>query len=266
MNERLYSLRMRATRQDRHHCGAERLGLRAELVALAATLVERALEHAAGEPDAIHCTVERIDGEVVRPGALPAVRTWLVDDHEQGRWAARKLLHAAGVSSAASARAIELLDQGPAPGDAVMRGAMILDAVSGERLEGDAARGVRVSRMDLEPACRVAILAALAAAGLAHPRTAEALVLAAKVVSAPNLVAELCWSDDPDYLTGYVADPAGGYQRISRLKSRGAARGGRALFVARPGFELARFTDYLERQAVLFDRLGPISPPTAWQD
>jgi len=266
MDPTLYSLRMRATRHDRHHCGAERLGTRAELAALTAILVERALEHAAGEPDAVHCTVERIDGAVVQGGALPAVRTWLVDDQAQGRRAARSLLHAAGVSAEASAAAIDLLDKGPAPGNSVMRGAMLVDAQSGERLEADPARGVRVSRMDLEPACRSAVLAELAAAGLAHHRTAEALVLAAKVLTAPALVAELCWSDDPDYLTGYVADPRGGYQRISRLKERGAARGGRALFVNRAEFELARLTDYLERQAVLFDRLGPITPPEAWQD
>ena len=33
----------------------------------------------------------------------------------------------------------------------------------------------------------------------------EALVLASKVLSAPNVVGELCWSDDPNYIIGYVS-------------------------------------------------------------
>ena len=31
------------------------------------------------------------------------------------------------------------------------------------------------------------------------------IVLATKVSAHPATVAELCWSDDPEYITGYVA-------------------------------------------------------------
>jgi 6-carboxyhexanoate--CoA ligase len=90
---------------------------------------------------------------------------------------------------------------------------------------------------------------------------AEALVLAGKVLHAPGLVAELCWSDDPAYLAGYVADPLHGYQRITRLKAAGEGFGGRALFVRPEDWQCDRFMAYLERQAVLFDELGTIVPP-----
>jgi 6-carboxyhexanoate--CoA ligase len=118
--------------------------------------------------------------------------------------------------------------------------------------------------MDLAPEARDTVRAALAAAGLGHHRVVEALVLAGKVLHAPGIVAELCWSDDPEYLAGYVADPCGGYQRITRLKPAGDRFGGRALFVRQPGWDREACCAYLERQAVLFAAPGPIAPPQPW--
>lgn len=263
MSSSLYSLRMRAERDGGHCSGAERLGAAGELAALAADLVARALACSGGPPDAVHCTIDRVEG-TVPCWPLPAVRTLVVSDWLAGRDCALALLQCAGVAPRAATRTLELLAAGPAPGGRVMRGALIVDAASGERLESDPARGVRVSRMDLAPAARAGIQAALAAAGLGHPRMAEALVLAGKVLRAPGIIAELCWSDDPEYLAGYVADPRGGYQRITQLKATGDRHGGRALFVCRAGWDRNAFYDYLERQAVLFETLGPIAPPHPW--
>lgn len=263
MSDELYSLRMRAERDGGHCCGAERIAAAAELPALAAELVTRALARGAA-PNAVHCTIDRLDGEVP-VWRLPAVQTFAVPDWATGRACARALLLRAGVAPAAAAASLALLAAGPAPGGRVMRGAMIVDAGSGARLEADPARGVRVSRMDLAPAARPAILAALDTAGLGHPRVAEALVLAGKVLQAPGIVAELCWSDDPRYVAGYVADPRHGYQRITHLKAAGDARGGRALFVSTAGWRQDAFITFLERQAVLFDGVGAIAPPRPWE-
>jgi 6-carboxyhexanoate--CoA ligase len=264
MTNPLYSLRMRADRDGGHCSGAERLAAAGELAALTAELVARALACSGGPPDTVHCTIDRVAG-MIPCWPLPAVRTLAVSDWMAGRECAQTLLQRAGVAPHAAAAAMELLAAGPAPGGRVMRGALIVDAASGERLETDPARGVRVSRMDLAPVARAGILAALAAAGLGHPRVAEALVLAGKVLHAPGIVAELCWSDDPEYLAGYVADPRGGYQRITRLKAAGDRYGGRALFVCRSGWDRNAFYAYLERQAVLFDAPGPIAPPQPWR-
>ena len=94
---------------------------------------------------------------------------------------------------------------------------------------------------------------------------AEALVLAGKVLHAPGIVAELCWSDDPAYVVGYVAAPQFGYRRITRLKAPGDGRGGRALFVRTTEWDQDDFVAYLEQQAVLFDALGTIEPPQPWE-
>ena len=137
-----------------------------------------------------------------------------------------------------------------------MRGAVIMDATTGERLETDLSRGVRVSRMDLAPECRTELERKLASAGLDHYRVLEALVLAGKVLSAPGIVAELCWSDDPNYTTGYVADLHGGYQRITALKSVGDSLGGRVFFINPAAVSIDELVDYLEYQPVLFDGSG----------
>lgn len=263
MGTELYSIRMRAERRGDHCCGAERIAAATELPHLAAEMISRALACGAA-PDAVHCAVERLSGEI-RRRSLPAVRTFEAADWMAGRGCARALLLNAGVAPVAADSALQQLAAGPAPGGRVMRGAMIVDAQTGARLEPDQTRGVRVSRMDLDTTARERILATLATAGLGHRRVAEALVLAGKVLQAPGIVAELCWSDDPSYLSGYVADPVRGYQRITRLKAAGDARGGRALFVRCEGWDRDRFIDYLERQPVLFDAVGPLVPAQPWR-
>jgi len=263
MSLSLYSIRMRAECDGRHCSGAERIAAVGELPALAAELVARALSYGGAAPETVHCSIDRLAGKVPR-WRLPAVQTFDVADWVAGRACACTLLHRAGVAAVAAEAAMQQLAAGPAPGGRVMRGAMIVDALTGTRLEADPARGVRVSRMDLAPETRDHILDVLATAGLGHHRVAEALVLAGKVLQAPGIVAELCWSDAPDYATGYVADPAHGYQRITRMKAAGAAGGGRALFVRTEALELAGLVAYLERQAVLFDAPGPIAPPRPW--
>jgi 6-carboxyhexanoate--CoA ligase len=255
---------MRAERDGGHCCGAERIAPTGELPGLAAGLVARALAHGSGPPDAVHCQIDRLPDAIPhRP--LPNVHTYVVPDWITGRACARSLLLRAGVAAAAADATLQLLADGPAPGGRVMRGAMLICALTGRRLEADPARGVRVSRMDLAPQARADILAALAAAGLGHQRVAEALVLAGKVLQTPGIVAEVCWSDDPDYLAGYVADPQVGYQRISCLKEAGDGRGGRALFVRTAGLDLSALADFLERQAILFAAPGEIFPAQPWQ-
>lgn len=265
MNPDLYSIRLRAECNGQHLCGAERIALAGELPALAAALVARAMTHAGGTAEVAHCTIERL---VERPPAcaLPAISTWEVPDRAVGRAAARALLLRAGVTTIAVEAALRWLVDGPAPGGAVMRGALLVDATNGARLEADPTRGVRVSRMDLAPEDREEILAALAAAGLGHHRVAEALVLAGKVLQAPGILAELCWSDDPDYLAGYVADPRHGYQRITRLKDPGDPLGGRVLFIDTGKWDRDACVAFLEREPLLLTSLGPLQPPRKWQE
>jgi 6-carboxyhexanoate--CoA ligase len=140
-----------------------------------------------------------------------------------------------------------------------MRGAMLVDAGSGERLENDPARGIRATRMDLSPVAEADLHRELLRRGIDNPHVREALVLAAKVVCAPGIVAELCWSDDPDYTAGYVCTPVHGYFRFPHLKPAGDERGGRAFFL-RPGIDPAPTVHFLEKAVILFTEIGTFHP------
>ena len=79
----------------------------------------------------------------------------------------------------------------------------------------------------------------------------EALVLASKVLSAPNVVGELCWSDDPNYIIGYVS-ANNIYHRITKMKPLHSSQGGRVFFVKTP-VDITALQNYLERQPILVD-------------
>ncbi|MDH3999027.1 MAG: 6-carboxyhexanoate--CoA ligase [Desulfuromonadales bacterium] len=253
----LYSLRMRASRGATHISGAERIVAADELVCATAELMSRAALRHGAPADEVHCIAERIDPATVQYHSFPDVTNYAAPEWRAGRQLALELLTKAGVDAKVAQAGLDLLANGPGANGANMRGAVLMDATSGQRLEPDQQRGVRVSRMDLAPQVRNQIHAELEAAGLGHHRTAEALTLSGKVLAAPGIVAELCWSDEADYITGYVADPQRGYQRITPLKALGDQRGGRVFFVA-PNVEVADLIHFLERQPLLFDAIGAI--------
>ena len=208
MEERLFSVRMRASQSGRHISGAERIVPPAGIAPAFAALADRALHHAKGVPDFINLKAEAV-GDVLRIPALP-VSTVEAATAEEGWAKVEETLLAAGFSRAREIRSLFRETY-------AMRGAMLLDADTLERLEPDRARGVRASGMDSDAPSPANV----------KNHFAEALVLASKVLSAPGIVGEICMSDDPDYETGYVATRQFGYRRITCMKKRGDEAGGR---------------------------------------
>jgi 6-carboxyhexanoate--CoA ligase len=266
MSPDLFSIRMHASLGGAHLSGAERLASASELEHLAAELIGRALAHPRGVADDIRITVEALEPTGVRFGRLPDLRTMMVADWRQGREAASALLVEAGVDPSAAQNAMDTLAAGAAPGGTSMRGAMLIDASDGRRLEPDPCRGVRTSRMDLTPSAALRLREGLAPLGLDNPHVREALVLAAKVLSAPGIVAELCWSDDPDYTAGYVTSPRHGYVRFPHLKPPGEERGGRAFFLRNEGLDIEKVIDYLEHAVFLIDEVGALHGLRPWRE
>lgn len=256
MTSQLFSIRMRAAQYSEHISGAERIAPAEELTVIASAMMARALGHSRGNPASIRLAIDALPADSFHYAPLPDITTILAPDLHAGRSAARAELRRAGVSEVAATAAISALANGAAPGGRVMRGAMLIDAASGERLESDPCRGLRVSRMDLTPEVAAALTSALDGSGRDTLHLREALVLAGKVLLSPGIVAELCWSDDPDYTAGYVASPKRGYVRFPYLKEKGDSLGGRAFFYRRSTFDLATLTDFLEKTPVLFTAIG----------
>ncbi len=265
MSDSLYSLRMHSKREDSHLSGCERLAGTEDLERLAAEMVGRALQHPRGQAEHLRLSIDLVPPAAIQRGQLLDLRTIRVNDCHQGRQAARQLLLEAGVQARAVDGAIDHIARGAGVDGRSMRGAMLVDAESGVRLEADPSRGVRASRMDLTPEADLELRRLLAQRGLDNPHVREALVLATKVLSAPQVMAELCWSDDPDYTAGYAATQAHGYVRFPHLKPKGDERGGRAFFV-RSGADLAALAEYLEHAVLLIDRIGAIGGTSDWKE
>jgi len=230
----LFSVKMRASASGRHISGAERIVPAERVAGTLSALARRALGHENGTPDFINLKAEAIPHATHIP-ALP-VSTCEVESPEAGWREVERILSAAGFGHVPEIRA-EFSDC------IGMRGAMLLDADTLERLEDDSARGVRASGMDStnpSPADR-------------KNHFAEALVLASKVMSAPGIVGEICVSDDPAYVTGYVATKKFGYRRITKLKEPGDPSGGRIFLYRGPRDEVQKTVDYLERSPVIVD-------------
>ena len=242
MNEReLFSVKMRASRAGAHISGAERIVPETAIPRLAAALAERALKHAKGRPDFLNIKVESAP-EPLRLKAL-AVSTHEAKTPGEGWAIARALLAADGVVRIDEILALFRETYG-------MRGAMLLDADTLERLEPDPERGVRATFMD-------------DAASAAQPFSsvknhyAEAVVLATKVAHAPGIVGEICLSDDPDYVTGYVSSRRIGYARITCLKEKGDPSGGRIFLYRGPRGKVGETIDFIQRRCVLVEDVPP---------
>ena len=247
MSKGLYSVKMRASEAGRHVSGAEKIVPAEAAPQTAAALVARALAHERGEPDFVNIKVER-PGEVIRLPALP-VATNVTRTAAEGRRRAAELLAGAGI-----ARSDEILAKFAESHG--LRGAMLLDADTLERLEPDPARGVRATYMDDAES-----LLKGTASGKNH--YAEAIVLATKVQYAPGIVGEICVSDDPGYVTGYVATRAIGYQRITVIKEKGDPNGGRIFLYRGPREQVAETIRFLEHTAVLVENVPALAAPAA---
>jgi 6-carboxyhexanoate--CoA ligase len=242
------SIRMRANERGHHLSGGERLVPLSDGGVVACELLKRG--QASGRADEIVLTVEELRAERIRRIPVLPVKTLPPKDIETNRLHAGELLTHWGVSETAIQQAFEVLIQGASPARTNMRGAVLMDAATGKRLESDSYRGVRVSCVDMSPEARTTFETYFQGRFPVN-RFREALILASKVASVESIVAELCWSDDPNYTTGYVASRREGYMRLSPMKPQGVTLGGRVFFVESFRFHPEEVISYLETEPVL---------------
>jgi 6-carboxyhexanoate--CoA ligase len=254
--EETVSVRMRASKsadvsgknrrnvpREMHISGAEGIFSKEEVRSAVKSYLERALTHPLGSPDRIVITIEDIHGRpvIISP---PPVSSLTITSTDKAAHAVLTLLERAGVSKkAARAGLMRVRDGG-------MRGASLMDARTGGRLEPDRRRGVRVSRLGFEKQTEKRLAGTLSRCGINTIAVREAIAIAAKTLSCPAVIGELCISDDPDYTTGYIASRLFGYVRIGRIKRKGIPKGGRVFFLT-PGADTEDIIHYLERSPVL---------------
>lgn len=240
-----YSLKMRASQQvgegeqkhEQHISGAERIVNRESVEAVCSAMVRRAMTHSKGDPDFINVKIEKVhESDIQILKALPVTRID-VDTWQEGLEKAFELV---GEAAAGIREKLPELLRETFP----MRGAMLYDIATGTRLEPDHARGVRATYMD-------ALHSSVVDSCKNHFN--EAIVLATKVANAPGMVAEFCISDDPNYITGYVASKELGYVRIMKMKDMGDENGGRIFLFDSRKASAEECIEYLQKKKVLVE-------------
>lgn len=237
----LYNLKMRSSKKDKHISGAERIIVKENIEEEAIKMIKRALNHSRGEADFINLSVSKVKDEITYLKSLP-VSTLISKNYLEGRELIIKVLLFLGFKREKALKMLDILINAPS-----MRGAILLDINSLERLEPDKNRGIRATGMDYSSEN----------IDIDNLHFREALALSTKVAHAPGIVAEICWSDDPFYTTGYIASKKYGYIRIPNLKPRGDEKGGRLFCFDSKAANLDECVHWIEKKIVLIDELAP---------
>ncbi len=230
-------MKMRASKQGVHTSGAETICTDLEQAnAIAQAYLLRAINHPHGSPDDFHLKITQIHDQVRFVPRLQVEEISCADQAQAQQWMLQQL-----ADLPAAPTAIEMLYALRR-----LRGAALVDANTGQRLDPDPQRGVRASTFGSAQADQPA-----------HPGSkqyhSEALTLASKVAACPHMVAELCISDDPTYTTGYLAR-GGVYFRIPHAKAFGHPSGGRVFIIDggnNPQQRAEEARAFLEQQAVM---------------
>lgn len=232
-----------------HISGAEGIYEDEEIQKVIRQYTERALDHPRGRPDEIVITIEKIKSKPMLLKSLPIV-TLKCDSTKQAKANILKILLGTGIGKKAVDTAFKILDN-----NNPMRGAALVLSGSGKRAEPDRERGVRASRIGITKDTEKKLSAELRKFEINTPIVKEAVILASKILSCPDVIAELCVSDDPDYTTGYISSRQFGYVRIPNIKRKGNRQGGRIFFMKEKS-DISSVVAFLEKHPVLINQIS----------
>jgi 6-carboxyhexanoate--CoA ligase len=227
-----------------HISGAEGIFEHSDISRVIKEYTERALNHPRGKPNKIVITIEEIKQKPKRVSLLPII-TLKCNCPREAKKIIFQVLSDIGISKKGINNSLRVLTSPKS-----MRGAALILQESGLRVEPDRERGVRASRFGIEKNAEKALVKKLSKMKVNTVTVKEALSLASKVASSPDIIAEICISDDPDYITGYIASKQSGYLRIPNIKNYGERHGGRVFFVKQDA-DIKKVITYLEKVPVI---------------
>lgn len=246
--ENWYSVRMRSSQGAPHEnggihiSGAERLVEPSDVKNISYDMIQRAMNHSRGNADFISLKIETIRNEDIQYIAPLHVKKAMNEHYHTTKQVLQEQLFESPISESLISSYYEWLLH-----DNVTRGAIIVDVNSGERVDPNRERGIRVSHFDWQKSSIQKWPKNLL--GVYSERRAEAIALASKVAAA-GTICELCCSDDPEYTTGYLTYQDK-YIQIPNMKKEYSPYGGRVFFIDSTKLDLDRYIHYLEEVPVL---------------
>lgn len=247
---------MRASDGERHISGAEGIVTEEDINGQALAFIKRAFNHTRGNVSSVNVKIDKLEREPLSVKPLP-LYTVNANNSVQAFEAVTLLLNYLSVPDEAKERAFDLISN-----EHEMRGAAFLHYKTGERLDHEKSRGVRVTNFGMTEKAWGILSKKLEYYVPDPPRTRDALLVASKTATCRDIIAELCVSDNPDYTTGYIASGELGYIRVPNIKKRGELQGGRVFFLIDDA-SLTSTVHYLESTPVMVDEIpechGPVS-------
>lgn len=233
-----------------HISGAEGIYKEKDISNIVKEYTLRALSHPKGKPDTIVISVENIR-QKPRPIKSLRVATLQCRSRFQAQNLIKNLLKICGISDRAIKTSFFVTNSPD-----TMRGAALVLARSGRRVEPDKLRGIRASKLGITGAADKILSRNLAKNAINNTTVKEAIILASKVAASPQVIAEFCISDDPEYTTGYIASNKFGYVRIPHMKEKGWKKGGRVFFLEEDA-DISAVISYLEKTPVIISSASP---------
>lgn len=228
---------MRAQKNEQHVSGAERIVADDLRDVAVLSLIKRAESR---DPDEINIKIQRIESKIKHISCIKGP-SGTDKSIVEGRKKMIDIINSLGYNGEKILNLFFSLPQ--------MRGAAIIDVNTLEHLEPDKQRGIRVSSFDsVDPDL----------SGKKDHRR-EAKLLASKVISCPNIVAEICVTDDVNYTFGYIASKKMGYIGITHVKEANLAWGARVILFDSTSGEgtheekVAKAIEYLENTPVIIE-------------
>lgn len=233
-----------------HISGAEGIYEEKNIPEIVREYTLRALSHPKGKPDSIVISVEEIKQKPQTIKSLQAA-TLQCSSSFQAPGLIQNLLKICGISDKAMRTSFFVTNSSD-----TMRGAALVLSGSGRRVEPDKVRGIRASRLGIAKAADKILSRKLTRHGINNATVKEAIILASKVAACPQVIAELCISDDPDYTTGYISSKKFGYVRIPHMKKKGERKGGRVFFLEENA-DIDTVAVFLEKTPVIINSISP---------
>ncbi|HID79387.1 MAG TPA: 6-carboxyhexanoate--CoA ligase [Aquificales bacterium] len=242
-----FSVRMRASLKGEHISGQERIVEQKELEKILIELYRRPKE----EWDFINIKIEKLSSppEVIDK-ALPVKSYSFPDVNSSWSFVINLLKTYHGIRKSLTAQLLDKLVGGLHPKGGNLRGAVIIDPSTGKILNKNPEKGIRTILFDWKR--RENIQEVLLKKGYTE-RTVDALALATKNIYC-GIEIELCISDDPSYITGYIASKKLGYIRITPLKKDKTPFGGRVYFISESMYP--KIIKCLREKAVLIENIS----------
>lgn len=251
--ERLFCFHLLAQRSGYFVSGNDRLGAYDEIKKISQEMIAKAVS-SGNLVEKIFLQIEVLEHFNLMTAVLPDFIKIPVGDFREGRRIAEKFLIDIGVSQISVDNSFQILTKTYGKGGVCPPGAIIIDSFTGERLDG-VKNGIWVGRVDLTEKVRNEIEKNL---GKNYSHIIDWLVLSAKILMMPGMVAELTISNDKNTHCGLISTPDTGVVYFPQMRANENEVGGRIIFVRRNGFELEKVSQFLENAVFLIDKIGKI--------